>query len=329
MTEKGLVRLRELPPYTAVTALWIVLVVWMCFQHRGFATASNFQNIAQASAVPGVLAAGVTLTIILRGLDLSVGSLLAFTGVFLALIADVVPDWVAILLAIPFATAVSAATTALLVGPFRLNPFIVTLGGLSLFRGLAYIASNGHTIAVTSPVLDQIGFGNVLGIPLPLIVLLVVTAIGWFVLRYTFFGRDIYAIGGNPEAAAIAGLRVSRITYAVYVIAGLCVGIAAVLQTARNGSAAPTAATGVELQVIAAILLGGTSLSGGSGSVAGSVIAVLFLSTLNNALTLAGIQSFWQQVISGLLLVAAVLLDRIRTVGLRNALAVFSSRLGP
>lgn len=324
---RGKLKLRELPPFTAVAILWILLFAWGSFQYAGFATITNLQNIAQAGAVPGILAVGLTLTMLLRGIDLSVGSLLALTGVVMALQIPSVPDWFAIFTAVVFAVIVSASTTALLIGPFRLNPFIVTLGGLSLFRGLSFIVSDGQTKSVESHLLNEIGFGNVLGVPIPLIVLLAVTFSVWFILRYTFYGRDIYSIGGNPEAATIAGIRVSRVTFSVYVICGLCVGIAAVLQTGRNGSSAPTAVTGIELQVIAAVLLGGTRLSGGVGSVVGSVIAVLFLSTVNNALTLAGVQSFWQQVISGILLLAAVVLDRVRTVGLRDTFAVFKSQL--
>lgn len=305
-------RRRSLPTYTGVAALWVVMVAWAAVATPGFASVDNARNILVTCAVPFVLAVGVTLTVLLGGIDLSVGSLLALTGVMLAIFVGVLPPWIAILAAIAFAMAIALATNGLLIGRFGVNPFVVTLGGLSAFRGLAYIVSDGQTQTVSVPEVEQFGFGEILGIPIPVIVMVLLFLGTWWLLRATYFGRNIYAIGGNREAARIAGVPIQRVTVAVYVAAGFCAGLAAILQTGRSGAAAPTAATGIELLAAAAVLLGGTRLTGGAGGVAGTAIAVLFLATMDNVLTLNGVSSYWQLVVVGVLLMTAVTIDRFR-----------------
>lgn len=306
-------RLRGLPTYSGVAGLWIVVVVWASIATPRFATMDNTRNILVTSAIPFVLAIGVTMTILLGGIDLSVGSLLALSGVILALLMNGLPGWLAIIATILIAMLIALSTNGLLIGKFSINPFVITLGGLSAFRGLAYLISDGKTKTVSDPAVDLFGFGSVLGIPVPLIVMVVLFAASWIMLRSTYFGRNIYAIGGNREAAKISGIPIARVTIAVYVFSGFCAGLAGVLQTGRSGAAAPTAATGIELLVAAAVLLGGTRLTGGAGSVTGTAIAVIFLATLDNVLTLNGVSSYWQLVIVGVLLMAAVTIDRFRS----------------
>ncbi len=307
-------RISDLPTYTGVAVLWFFMVMWAVIATPGFASADNARNILLTSAIPFVLAIGVTLTILLGGIDLSVGSLLALSGVFLAIFVEFFPGWLAIVLAITVAMVIAFSTNGLLIGKLGINPFVITLGGLSAFRGLAYIISDdGTTKTVDDPAVAAFGFGDLLGIPVPVIVMAVLLATSWWMLRGTYFGRNIYAIGGNQEAARISGIPISRVTIAVYVFSGFCAGIAGILQTGRSGAAAPTAATGIELLVVAAVLLGGTRLTGGSGSVFGTAIAVLFLATLDNILTLNGVTSYWQLVVVGVLLMTAVTIDHFRT----------------
>lgn len=322
------VLIKALPAYSGVTVLWIILLIWEFTQQVGFASSTNLQSIVQASAVPLVLAVGMTFAVLLGGIDLSVGALLGLSGIALGSLQGRVSELWAIALTILFAAAVAALVNSTLIGLFRLSPFIVTLGGLSLFRGLAFLFSDGETTTVSSPMILDFGFGSVFGISIPLLVMVAVLALGLVILRFTYFGRDVYAIGGNPEAAKISGIAVVRVTAVVYLICGVCVGIATILQTGRSGAASPTAGAGIELQVAAAVLLGGTSLSGGSGSLVGTAIAVLFLNTVDNALNLAGVESYWQQIITGALLILAVLLERVRTAG-HGAMIASLRRLAP
>ena len=306
-------RVRSLPTYSGVAVLWILVVAWASFATPGFASADNMRNILVTSAVPFVLAIGVTLTVLLGGIDLSVGSLLALSGVVLAMLTGVMPGWLAIMVAIAIAMAIALGTNGLLIGKWGINPFVITLGGLSAFRGIAYLISDGETKTVSDPAVELFGFGDVLGIPVPVIVMATLFVISALILRSTYFGRNIYAIGGNREAARISGIPIPRVTVAVYVFSGFCAGLAGVLQTGRSGAAAPTAAAGIELLVAAAVLLGGTRLTGGAGTVTGTAIAVLFLATIDNVLTLNGVTSYWQLVVVGVLLIAAVTIDRFRT----------------
>lgn len=308
-------RTRALPTYSGVAVLWLVLVIWASVTLPGFMTQANITNITVSSAVPFVLAIGVTVTVLLGGIDLSVGSMLALAGVLLASFSEQFGGGLSILLTVACAAIIGGGTNAVLIGRFNLNPFVVTLGGLSFFRGVAYLVSDGETKTVSSPVVQEFGFGSFLGVPVPVLVMVVVLATSWFVLRSTYFGRHVYAIGGNRDAARISGVPTRRVIAAVYVVSGLCVGIAAVLQTGRSGAAAPTAAAGIELLVAASVLLGGTRLSGGAGSVIGTTVAVLFLATLDNVLTLRGVTSYWQLVVVGGLLIAAVAIDRARSGG--------------
>lgn len=306
-------KMKALPTYSGVAVLWVIVIVWASVATQGFATMDNTRNILVTSAVPFVLAIGVTLTVLLGGIDLSVGSLLALSGVVLAILVEGVPGWFAIIITIALAMLIALSTNGLLIGRFGINPFVITLGGLSVFRGLAYLISDGETKTVSDPAVELFGFGDIVGIPTPLLVMIVLFAASWLMLRSTYFGRNIYAIGGNREAARISGIPITRVTIAVYVFSGFCAGLAGVLQTGRSGAAAPTTAAGVELLVAAAVLLGGTRLSGGAGSVTGTAIAVLFLATLDNVLTLNGVTSYWQLVVVGVLLMAAVTLDRFRS----------------
>ena len=305
--------MRSLPTYSGVAVLWILVVAWASIATPGFASPDNMRNILVTSAVPFVLAIGVTLTVLLGGIDLSVGSLLALSGVVLAMLTGVMPGWLAIIVAIAIAMAIALGTNGLLIGKWGINPFVITLGGLSAFRGIAYLISDGETKTVSDPAVELFGFGDVLGIPVPVIVMAALFVASALILRSTYFGRNIYAIGGNREAARISGIPIPRVTVAVYVFSGFCAGLAGVLQTGRSGAAAPTAAAGIELLVAAAVLLGGTRLTGGAGTVTGTAIAVLFLATIDNVLTLNGVTSYWQLVVVGVLLIAAVTIDRFRT----------------
>lgn len=233
---------------------------------------------------------------------------------FLALFTEAIPGYISIPLTIIVAMTIAFGTNGLLIGRLGINPFVVTLGGLSAFRGLAYIISDdGQTKTVSDPAVEAFGFGTLFGIPVAVLVMAVLLVVSWLVLRSTYFGRNIYAIGGNREAARISGIPISRVTITVYVISGACAGLAGIMQTGRSGAASPTAGAGIELLVAAAVLLGGTRLTGGSGSVLGTAIAILFLATVDNVLTLNGVTSYWQLVIVGVLLMAAVTIDRFRS----------------
>ncbi|CAB4530365.1 unannotated protein [freshwater metagenome] len=306
-------RLSTMPAWFGVLVLEIILLIVMAITQPVFFSSSNISNIVRSSAIPIILGIGMTFTILTGGIDLSVGSVLAFTGILLSGFITQMPRTSAVLLSIVITTIVVGGINGLLIGKLGLNSFVVTLGTLGIFRGIAYLVTNGTTRSMdTGSLINTLGDGNFGPVPGPLLVVIVVAALSIWALKSTYFGRDVYAVGGNEFAARLAGVYTSRVKMTVYFISALLAALAGIMQVGRLQSAAPTAGAGIELAVVAGVLLGGTRLSGGVGSITGTVIGLLFLQTVSNSLTIQGVSSYWQQVVTGVLLGAAVLFDRFR-----------------
>jgi ribose/xylose/arabinose/galactoside ABC-type transport system permease subunit len=305
--------LATMPAWIGVLVLEVILLIVMALTQPVFFSGSNLSNIIRSSAIPIVLGIGMTYTILTAGIDLSVGSVLAFSGILLSGMIELMPRYVAVVVTIALVTLIVGGINGTLIGRLGLNSFVVTLGTLGIFRGISYLVTNGTTRSIdTGPLINKIGDGNVGPIPGPMIVVIILAGISIYVLRSTYFGRDVYAVGGNEFAAKLAGIYTSRVKMNVYVISAFCAGVAGIMQVGRLSSASPTAGVGLELTVVAGVLLGGTRLSGGVGSIWGTVIGILFLQTVSNSLTIQGVSSYWQQIVTGVLLGAAVLFDRIR-----------------
>jgi ribose transport system permease protein len=278
-----------------------------------FLSVRNMLSIGGNVAFIGLMAATGTPLIIAGGLDLSVAAVAGFTGVVISLLYTAgVPIWGAVGIALVLAAGIGLVngffTTRL-----RLNPLIVTLGMMSIISGLALVLTGGLTKPMMVDGFNWIGSGRLGGVPIPMIIMLVVFLVVWIVLTRTRFGRFVYASGGNAEAARLIGIPVGRTVVTLYVVSALSGALAGTMLAAMLGAAAPNAAGQHLLTVIAAIILGGTSLYGGRGSVWGSLLAVLILGTLANGLTLLNVSSFWQDVTRGIVLMLAVSLDQIRT----------------
>lgn len=295
-----------------IIAVLVVLVAFMAVAAPNFASVNNLLNIARAISINGIIAAGMTFVILTAGIDLSVGSIVAVSGVSAVLAAVAgMPAPVAVLMGVlagALAGFVNGALSAYLV----LAPFIVTLGLMTFLRGLAYTMTEGLPIVDNSLSFRDIGNGYVASIPTPVIVMLVVYLLAWFVLERTRFGRHVYAVGGNPEAARLAGINVKRVLTTVYVIAGALSGLAGVIFAARVVSAQPTAGTGYELDAIAAVVLGGTSLAGGKGRIIGTLIGSVILGVLTTGLILMNVQFFTQLLIKGIVIILAVAIDSLK-----------------
>lgn len=311
---------RIVQKYGIVIALLLACLV-LSFLSSNFLTGRNMLNVLRQTSINGVLAIGMTFVILTRGIDLSVGSVVALTGVVAASFATTstsgfIPGapWPALLaLAIGIAVGMGCgAISGVIVSRFRVPAFVATLGMLSAARGLTLLYSGGRPVPGLSGGFRWIGTGDVLGIPVPILVLLAVFAGAWFVLSQTRFGRHVYAVGGNPHAAKVSGLPVERIRLMVYVISGGLAGLAGMILAARTGSALPQAGVAYELDAIAAVVIGGTSLAGGVGRVTGTLVGALLIGVMNNGLDLMGVESYYQQVIKGILIVAAVMLDQSR-----------------
>jgi ribose/xylose/arabinose/galactoside ABC-type transport system permease subunit len=301
--------------FLGVGAALIVLIVLLAVTQENFFRYSNIMNILRTNAVLFVVSVGLTFVIVSQGLDLSIGSMVALGGVVLAImLASGLPSGIAILLTVAGCTAIGAFVTGGLIAYGGFNFFIVTLAMLQLLRGAALVLSNGIPKSTISHDLVQfIGDGSVQGVPVPVVIAVVTGLVGYLVMRWTRFGRAVYAVGGNETAARLAGVDVRRIRLAVYAISALCAGIAAVMLTGRLTSSQPVSgAAGLELSAAAAVLLGGASFAGGAGTIAGTAIGVVFLGVLANGITLAGVPSYWQGIATGAVLVSAIALDRLR-----------------
>lgn len=292
--------------YFAFVLLSGTLAIWS----PPFRTLGNIENILQQISVNGILAIGMTLVIITAGIDLSVGSVLALSAVVATSFAKgnyplIVPVALGVLTG--FACG---AVNGVLIAKRRLAPFIVTLGMMTVARGLALVYTGGRPEINLSDAYDQIGGGSILNIPFPAIIFFVMVLLGIFLLHYMRFGRYIYAVGGNELAAKVSGVNTDRILIGVYAITGALAGVAGIVLSSRIMSGPPAGGQGYELDAIAAVVIGGTSLSGGVGSMAGTIVGVLIIGVMNNGLDLLNVSSYWQQVVKGLIIVCAVLLDK-------------------
>jgi ribose transport system permease protein len=292
-----------------VYILLCVALAWLAAPY--FLRVRNLLNILVSVSTIGIISVAMTMVIVSGGIDLSIGSVVALTGVLVAQLSHQVSMPVAIAIAIVAGVAVGAFN-GVAVTLARINPFIVTLSTLSIVRGLAIRFSGGLTQSIDSSGFDFLGRGFVLGIPFPAIVMVLLFAATAWVMGWTVFGRNIYAVGGNAQASRLAGLPVTSISMTVYILSGVSAALGGVFLTSQLGAAAPQAALGLELSVIAAVILGGTSLTGGKGTIWGTLLGVLIMGTLNNGLTLLNVRSEMQDVARGTVLLLAVGLDQLR-----------------
>ncbi len=313
-TDRGRSGLRTLT--NAVNELTIVvgfvaISLYLAITTPSFLTSANLLSILLASSLIGLVAVGETFVIVTGGIDLSVGSVVAFTGVMTGLALNAhVPVPIAVALGIGLG-ALSGGFIAFSVTVLNMAPFIVSLAALAMARGLAFIVTNGNTIFSFPDGFDDIGGGNLGPFPVAALIAGTVFLVGGFVLARTVFGAEVYAVGGNREAARLAGIPVGRTLALCYVISGALAGLGGVVLAGRLDSAQPIAAVGLELNAIAAVVIGGASLFGGKGSLLGTLLGVLIIGLINNGLTLKNVQPFWVQFIQGAVIFGAVLIDSL------------------
>jgi ribose transport system permease protein len=301
---------RQIPELGALFVLLIALSAFFAIKSPVFLNWDNWLNILTAVAVTGIIAAPATLLLISGQFDLSVGSGAAFCGVVLATAAPQHGLAGAVILTILAGLALGVLN-GFFVTVVGVSSLITTLGTLAAFRGLAQILSNGQTTSLNG--FSGLGTARpLLNIPVPVLVFIGVIMLFWFIMRYTVYGRTMYAIGSNELAARLSGLGLKRAVFGGFVLSGLCVALAGLILTSQLSAASPLAASGLELSVVTAVVLGGASLSGGRGSVLGTALGLMIIGVLNNGLVLMNVGSFWQDVARGSLLILAVSADQLR-----------------
>ena len=287
----------------------IAIVIIMSIVSPVFMTNRNIINIIRQVSINGIIAVGMTFVILTGGIDLSVGSVVAITSVICGSLLEMGVNWFVACLAGVAVSVLFGMFNGYMIAYVNFQPFIATLASMTIGRGLALAYSNGKPYPIKDASFIAIGQGYFLGIPIPIILLVLVVAVGLIILKMTTFGRYVFAIGGNKNAAKLSGIRTRRVELMVYVISALCASVVGLILSARISSGQPTAGEGYELDAIAATAIGGTSMNGGMGSLTGTILGFLLLGLLTNSMNLLNINSFYQQIAKGLLIILAVFLD--------------------
>jgi len=305
-----MIKPRKWPPQLGLAIALAALMIGLAAAHPNFVTLGNLVNLVRQISINGILAVGVTYVLLTGGVDLSLGSLVALTGVTAAMCAHPGTPVIVPVLAGVAAGAACGAVNGLLVTRGRMAPFVVTLGMMTSARGLALLVSGGRPVSNLSARFTTIGSGDFAGIPAPTWILLAVALGSHVFLRNMRLGRHVYAVGGNESAARASGVAVGAVKMVCYTICGAMAGLAGVVLASRITTGQPNAGIGYELDAIAAVVIGGTSLNGGTGGVSGTILGALLIGVINNGLDLLNVSSYYQQVIKGVIIVGAVWLDR-------------------
>lgn len=292
-------------------AAFLLICLLLSLATPNFFSLQNMTIVLRQVSINGILAVGVTFVIITGGIDLSLGSVVALAGVVAALFAH--PGEYSLLVPIALALLVGAGIgglNGLVITKGRVASFIVTLGMMTIARGLALVLSDGRPVTNLSESFNAIGGGNLAGIPIPILIFALVVVLAIILLNHTRIGRYMYAVGGNEKAAYASGVRVDRVKIIAFMICSALAALAGIVLASRINTGQPNAGVAYELDAIAAVVIGGTSLAGGIGSIGGTVLGVLLIGVINNGLDLLNISSYYQQIIKGVIIIAAVLIDR-------------------
>jgi len=308
-SEDGAKKRRKIPDTAPLIAVLILMMVYFSFASEYFFQVENFKNVLANAAVTGIVCIPSTFLIIAGQIDLSVGSAAAVSGMMLAQVVNAHGVALGMLAVLAFGLAFGCFN-GFIVTVIGVNALITTLGGLGFLYGVALLIGNGQTVGMNN--FEWLGTAQPLNIPLPIIIFAGLAIIGAITLRYTKFGRSIYAIGSNPNAARVVGIRSNRVIFQTFVLSAVASSLAGAVLTSQLSAGSPNSGLGLELQVVTAIVLGGASLAGGRGSIFGTVLGLLIVGILNNGLILLDVPTFWQRIAQGLMLILAVSFDSIR-----------------
>jgi ribose transport system permease protein len=298
-------------------ALFLLATVWALMSPY-FLTLQNVMNVLMFASILAIRASGLTVSMILGGMDISQNSVGAVTALLCILFSTSGAPWWQVLILVVVLGLAMGFINATLVSVFKIAAIITTLGTMQIFRGTAWIIKDA-TVMVTDPVLLALGRGRMFGVvPYVTIIALVVLVIVWYLLNFTSFGRKVYMVGGNERASYLSGINANRVKFIAFLISGLTAGISGFLVACQVGAALPQSGAGSEMNTISAVILGGISLSGGKGKMSGTILGILILQTINNGLTLQSVNAYFQMVVSGGVLLIAVMIDVVRSGALRK-----------
>lgn len=306
----------KMPSILVVSMFWLLMIIVFSILSPYFFNFKNIMNLIQYASISGVAAFGFTFVILSGSLDLSAGMLSALASVYAARVVGITGYWwLGVITGIAIGI-LGGLINGLLITRFKVNPLIATLGTMTIFQGIANLENGGSGIAVYDQTYKQIGQGYIFGvIPIIVVIMFVIFGLFYVVLKHTKFGREAYSVGGNANASYVSGINVKMVRFKIFIICSLCAGCSGVLFAGLTGSGTPNANPNLVLDSISAIILGGTALTGGRGSIFGTIIGVLLIATIQNGLTLLNVSSFYQMIGKGLILIFAVYLDVIKGQG--------------
>ncbi len=315
---KKWLRLNNGSEFTILLAYILICIAFSALS-KHFLSINNFLNIGIYSAITGITATTMTLVLIQGCIDISVGGIMALTGMVCALLLKSgVPTVVAIIASFILGI-LCGAFNGIMVSKAKINSMITTLSTMSIFRGIAYLSNDGISIVINDAPFKWIGRGYIGALPFIIILMIVIFVIIWYVSKNTAFGRKVYATGSNLRASYLSGINTDNVIWIVYTLNGMMAGVSGILMAAQSGAGLPIAGEGYEMTIISACILGGTSLNGGKGSIWGTFLGIIMLTTISNGLTMLAVPTFWQQIIKGVILLISVLIDVIRSGGYKKS----------
>lgn len=302
---------------TVICAL-LVEIIFFTWRSPYFLNLQNFLNIGLYAAIVGCISCSVTFINISGNIDLSVGSQIAVVGMVAAIVSRATNNWIITVIAALAAGLLCGVINGFFITVLKLNAFITTIATMQSLSGLAYLLSAGQSLPISDPSFIFIGRGYVLGIPMSLLIMVIAYVIFHWISKYTVFGRSVYMIGGNANASFLAGIKVNRMRFMLYLLNGLMAGVSGVLLSAQTGAGMPNAAATYNMTALSAVILGGAALTGGKGTIFGTFLGSMVLAILNNGMTLLSVGSYWQSIIIGLVLLFAVSVDAIKGGSLKR-----------
>jgi len=316
---KVLSKIKDSGTTLSLVIVYIILCAVFTVLSPYFLTLNNFLNIGTYGSIMGVMAVGVTIAMLLGAIDISQWSIATLAGMVAAILMNQDVNWLIAVLAALAVGVVCGIVNGLLIASLKITAIIATMGTMQIFRGVAYLTTNGSTVMIANQQYALIGRGFIFNtVPIALLIVIVAFVLAYLILKYTRFGRYVFAVGGNESASYLTGINIMRVKLKALVISGFCASIAGVIVTSQVGAAIPTTGIGMEMGVLSAVILGGLSLSGGKGKISGTLIGILILATIQNGLTLLSVRTFYQMIINGFVLILAVSMDVIRSGALKK-----------
>lgn len=316
--EKIRERLSEVSSLMTVVFALLVEIIYFSLTNKHFFNINNFLNIGLYAAIIGVVSCSVTFINISGMIDISVGSQIAVSGMAAAVLLEKGLPWYVAVIAALLAGALCGAVNGFFVTKLKLNAFITTIATMQIFRGVAYLLTNGMSLAIADESFKFIGRGYILGLPMSMLIMIVAFIVFHLISKYTVFGRNIYMIGGNAQASFLSGIKVNKIRFMLYLLNGLMSGVSGVLMSAQTGSGIPSAAATYNMTALSAVILGGAALTGGKGTIFGTFLGSMVLAILTNGMTMNGMGAYWQEICIGLVLILAVSIDAIKGGSLKR-----------